>query len=391
VGGVGEEQLFQLLDMVYRAATDAGAWPMMLGFLCQVTRSTAASFFHADSKAADGGFCFLHGLDMSVASQYLERHQNSDPRLQFALQHDPGWIYSDQHPAVFNRFLSSSAYREYYRPYEIPVYLMGTTLRDEPAGRAALNVNRPWRGGVYDGDEQQLFERLLTHVQRALGVHRQVSHLRVANQTMTDGFDQLAFGVVFLDRFERVLHVNRVAARVLEGDDVLQVRERRLEALGAGAAQRLERALARALVGSSLTGVRSAESIMLFRSDGRRPLAVLVAPVQSSIGPGWSVPGCAAVVFMREAELANSSLELIAASFGLTPRETQLAAGLMGGRSLEAIAEELRVARETLRTYLKGLFRKTGTRRQAELVAVLLSHPAHLLSRDPVASDLNSL
>ena len=73
--------------------------------------------------------------------------------------------------------------------------------------------------------------------------------------------------------------------------------------------------------------------------------------------------------------------EMLAVLYGLTPAEAHLAAGLVSYRTLEQIAAERRLSRETLRTQLKQLFAKTGTNRQSELVGFLASGIAALLQR----------
>lgn len=57
--------------------------------------------------------------------------------------------------------------------------------------------------------------------------------------------------------------------------------------------------------------------------------------------------------------------------FNLTPAEARLAASLLTGGDLRAIAAGYGVTLETLRTQLKSIFRKTNTRRQSELVSLL--------------------
>ena|SRR5262245_7868405 len=71
--------------------------------------------------------------------------------------------------------------------------------------------------------------------------------------------------------------------------------------------------------------------------------------------------------------MANEGREIpqadfLETSFGLSPAEARLVALLFAGASLRASAEALGIKYETVRTYLKSAFQKTGTHRQAELV-----------------------
>jgi DNA-binding CsgD family transcriptional regulator len=62
----------------------------------------------------------------------------------------------------------------------------------------------------------------------------------------------------------------------------------------------------------------------------------------------------------------------LVAHYGLTPREALLAAMLAEGRDLADAAATMNIAPGTARNYLKAVFRKTGTHRQAALVRLVL-------------------
>jgi DNA-binding CsgD family transcriptional regulator len=56
----------------------------------------------------------------------------------------------------------------------------------------------------------------------------------------------------------------------------------------------------------------------------------------------------------------------------LTPAEAALATSLLHGESLSDVCERRDVSVNTVRTHLKSICQKTGTRRQADVVRVLL-------------------
>jgi len=59
----------------------------------------------------------------------------------------------------------------------------------------------------------------------------------------------------------------------------------------------------------------------------------------------------------------------------LTPAESRLADLLLQGYEVRAAADHLRTTLETTRFHLKRVLAKTGTRRQAELMRLMLSLP----------------
>jgi DNA-binding CsgD family transcriptional regulator len=76
------------------------------------------------------------------------------------------------------------------------------------------------------------------------------------------------------------------------------------------------------------------------------------------------------------AELPAPTFELLNDMFGLSAAEARLAQFLAKGESVESAAQLLEIKPTTARSQLAAIFDKTGTRRQAKLVA-LLSRLAH--------------
>jgi DNA-binding CsgD family transcriptional regulator len=65
----------------------------------------------------------------------------------------------------------------------------------------------------------------------------------------------------------------------------------------------------------------------------------------------------------------------LARLFSLTPAQAALAAALAAGATLEEHARKRGISRETARSHLAEIRRRTGCRRQAELVALLSRVP----------------
>jgi DNA-binding CsgD family transcriptional regulator len=55
-------------------------------------------------------------------------------------------------------------------------------------------------------------------------------------------------------------------------------------------------------------------------------------------------------------------------SYGLSPKEVEVAMAIVDGKSIQQIADHRRLSRETVRTQLKSVFSKLGVTSQLELV-----------------------
>ena len=123
--------------------------------------------------------------------------------------------------------------------------------------------------------------------------------------------------------------------------------------------------------------------LRLSRED-RPPLAVLVVPHRSRFA--WiDVAWPRAILFVADPEdAAGVRSESLREGFGLTSAEAALALEILKGDGLRAAANRLAISLATAHTELARAFAKTGTRRQAELVRLILkSQPAILEEPSP--------
>jgi DNA-binding CsgD family transcriptional regulator len=84
----------------------------------------------------------------------------------------------------------------------------------------------------------------------------------------------------------------------------------------------------------------------------------------------------AALVFVGDPEAVTLSRSAVLRRFyGLTPAEARIADLLASGKEVGEAAARLGMTLETGRFHVKRVLSKTGTRRQAELVRLMLSLP----------------
>jgi DNA-binding CsgD family transcriptional regulator len=111
-------------------------------------------------------------------------------------------------------------------------------------------------------------------------------------------------------------------------------------------------------------------SIPIPSTEGTTSMVIHVLPLRRTahdIFPG----GDMLVVVTSAVAGSPASLGILKTLFDLAPAEARLAAGLASGKSLKVVAAQQGIQTSSARTYLAQIFRKTGTHRQSELVALL--------------------
>lgn len=68
----------------------------------------------------------------------------------------------------------------------------------------------------------------------------------------------------------------------------------------------------------------------------------------------------------------SPSEDLLNGLFDLTPAEARVARSIVDGKTVESLASNLGLSRETVRTQLKSVLAKTGTDRPSELIHLLV-------------------
>ncbi|MFE0758861.1 helix-turn-helix transcriptional regulator [Inquilinus sp. NPDC058860] len=180
-----------------------------------------------------------------------------------------------------------------------------------------------------------------------------------------DLLDWLDLGVMIVDAAARPIRLNRRAGAIVARADGLYATPFGITTAIPEETGRLRQAIAMATAG----GAR----LRLTRPSGSPPLLVTVIPVRTGgDADGRPAAPWVALFVMDPGGASTPSPGLLQELFGLTAAEAVFAAEISRGDGLQAVAERLAIAPSTARTHLTRIFEKTGTRRQAELVWLLM-------------------
>jgi DNA-binding CsgD family transcriptional regulator len=190
--------------------------------------------------------------------------------------------------------------------------------------------------------------------------------------------DAVPGGVLLLDPCGTIVCANGVAETLLHKADGLRVTQGVLTAVHVRDARELAAAIARMADAKMSRPDRAlALAITVSRSEGPA-LAVLLLPLRPGheFRPAAESAGSVLALIHDPAQVLRLNPALIAKLHGLTPTEAELAAFLAEGRSLAEFAAARGCSEQTARTHMKRILDKTGARRQADLVRMLLGASA---------------
>jgi DNA-binding CsgD family transcriptional regulator len=358
-----------LIDEIYDAALDPALWPATLSRLAGFVGGCAASLYAKDVAGSTCQIYFDDGaLDRGWIDRYTDRFVKMDPSTvrQYFGQIGQGMSTADLMP--YREFLDTRFAAEWARPQHL-VDALSAVLEKSGAQVMLVTVFRDTEDGLVDLAARRRMTLIAPHIRRAAHVAAAMSEAGAKAAALTDMFDAVAVGVLLLDRSRAVVEANAAARRLLDGGRLFQPGAIRLTPLDAAADRQLAAALA-APIGAA--PARTAPlTLVIADSAGERYVAQLLPLGARGFAAGLPRRAVAAL-FIRPASFPGAAApEVLARAYHLTPTELRILLALAEIGGVPEVAEALGVAGSTVKSHLRQLFDKTGTRRQAELVRLL--------------------
>jgi DNA-binding CsgD family transcriptional regulator/PAS domain-containing protein len=377
-----EEMAAAVIEALYDAALDESLWPSALESLAEATDSKAATLWVLDRAAEPRLPAFTtFNFAADFISEYLQHMAVEDPTVQYLVAHPDLAVLHDG-LYLSDRDMDRLAYFDWHRRHTDMRYRLLGQIRPAPSIQAGVALHRPRSIGRYEPRDIEQFHLLYRHLERALAIGFRLGSLCSAQAGLGAALERHHAAILLLDHRHRLLYANAQAEAIVGQRDGIALGRQgpvldrpadhhRLQALiGAATGETIR---GQTIGNAAAAGSASGGIMSVPRRSGKRPFYLLVAPVsqQARLLSNWRA---AVMLIITDPETAAPPrMAQIQAAFGLTPAEARLAATLATGTELRAAARALGIGYGTARTRLTEIFQKTQTRRQSELVRLLLT------------------
>ncbi|NWF35183.1 helix-turn-helix transcriptional regulator [Mariprofundus sp. KV] len=240
-----------------------------------------------------------------------------------------------------------------------------------------------------DGVSQEnLFHRLLhivtilrPHVHKAFDIFHTIESLRNRAVGYKQAMDNLHAGVILFDGTGQAVFSNRRAREVIASTPGLMLIGTRIAGPDSVATGKLRSMIRNAVHHGMENEKKLAVTTIPLAEGDIKNISLLALPLHPDIRALVELEsGIYAAIVIGIYERSNwMDPEVLQLLYNLTPAEARLAIALSSGKALEECSVEANITLHTARSYLKLIFQKTATRRQAELVALLRSIPVALV------------
>ena len=363
-----------LISYIYEMSLRRATWDSVLDIL-SASLPGCLVLLSGDDLARHTNIVFAQrGLSPAAANAYTTRFAPLNPWLAALAATAPSQVFQDDQLLARDIAFASPYYTQWLAPQGDFGAATGLVLLREGTRQLTLEIRYPAEDqtGLRDRATALLGEAA-SHFRRAFEISSR-SRLSAGPGYLDGVVEDLPFTVFFVDADMRIRYSNFHAEGMRRhGSGPFSSADGILRAT----APDTDAAL-RQLVQRAITSKRAPTSVLQINSpttdDRYFAIARLAArntqPYQlhdAILDPGPLVM----LIVHGSVETASLPADLLWRAFSLTDSEANLAEALLNGETLADFAHERAVSKQTLRNQLVGVMRKTGTRRQSELVALL--------------------
>jgi len=359
---MNQDELLALIDQIYGAAADIDRWPAVLQTIADAFGAGDASLSAVSQR--DVPWLVAPRTDPAFLQSYGAYYHPLNLFWQRAASLPVGTVVTDRMVLPKETLQSSQFFNEWSCPQGY-LSVMGATLLAEDDWRVEFVV--PGKN-EFGPQHLKLYEAIAPHLKRAVQLNRRLQALTFDRQYSFAALDSIGQGVLIVDVRARVLFANRACDSAFK--DGLRLNDGTL----CGGSLSETASLHLAIAASAQAGENDArDAISISRGESRSALSLQVIPLRSEV-ESIARHSRATIIFVTDPDkVVLPDDKQLQKKFGLTLAEIALIHELTGGSSLQTAADKLNIKIATARTHLHRIFAKTGTKRQAELIRLMLT------------------
>ena len=365
----------RVLASLYDAMLDDTEWPAVSGLIDEVCGASGNGMIVEEAPENDFhahfvGLYYRGERRTDLEREYFEVYRPLDEQVPRHRRLPEGRLVRVRDLYTAEELKTSPAYNEAMLRGRLQD---GLTVRLSGAGGTYLGwgLADPVGSDGWTSSQIAVIKRLVPQIRQFFRVRQALVRAESRAVTTATLLDNARIGVVHLDRRGRIMAVNDRAQGILRDGDPLSDRDGELRAFASDDQARLDRLVAAALPTSGTAAVSG--SMPVRRSSVQRPLVVHVKPVRVP-QPHYGVRYVAALVLLADPACPDPvDPGVIGRILELTPGESQVAAWLAEGKSVEEMARATGHTRGAIYWHLKQIYQKLHISRQADLVRLVLS------------------
>lgn len=357
IGDLYEAALNQdgFFQTIQRLAEWVGADMFHMYCIDAASNATRFSHFTPGATTFDG-----------MITQYVQHYRSLDPRVRLVSGHPANtWFACQDH---FNEEYVSRS--EFFQDFLIPNglrYMFGTRIPSTGSDDVLVALVRAAGRTRFSDRNRRELASIGGHLQRAIRCWQDASELHHSAAVGAEMAAHLNIAAIVLDRQLRAISTNAEAETMLRAATSLKLRHGRLVATSS----RENEALNAAMTQVTKTG-RGATLALRSQSAEDFEIFLSINALPGPVGAAQSSGPALLVMARRRGAMPLVTAGQLHEAFDLSGAEAAVAQALIEGQPPDEYAQRNSVSIATVRTQLRAIYEKTGTRSQAEAVGLML-------------------
>jgi len=369
--GVTRPKLEDIVDKIYAAVDERSLWSDVAGDIAQAAGAVSCSL--QVRRGAVARVIGASGYREFDARVYEQEYARQDLRAQVLMTLPSDEVHLLHHYMPQERFVRSGYYNEFFRRITEGYWSAASWITlDRGAGVGlGIGIHRSRNADPEDTAQVEILTSLSAHLRRAGRLHMKLNDVKLRVSQLSDALDHIRQPAVLATAEGRLVLANAAAGRLFDPRILSIDSTGKVVTCSPQATRRLWEAIEAAARPVHPADAGQPADIIV-NSDDQTPLISLnVLPLQRRDASARAdLDGGTIMILAQEFEPALVSVETLRNAFGLSPAEARLLRLLATGASLRQASEIIGVSYSTVMSQLKSCFQKTGTHRQAELVAL---------------------
>lgn len=346
----------KLVDSIYATVFGEGTWQDFLAKLSLILPDGRSTLFYHDSRRSKGAFNLNSGFDAAEVAKYGEYYSRINPWMPAAAVRKVGLGVVAEQMFPRDRLVKTEFYNDFWSKVGGESAVGVTIVRAE--GRSfLLSTLTSCPDPEANRHAADTLTRLAPHLRRAFRHFKSEPGQKTIAEIGSSLFDAVDIGMVVVGDRGLVKSASSVGQNMINTGRCLRVNLLgKIKVCQERADYLLSQMLDRFYEGPRVASCIVDAFKLTFIQVAKDPLSLYFQ-------------GPTIVVLMEQGNVMQRvNEEHFSKAYGLTAAETRALAGILAGKSVDEIANAAALSRETIRSQMKSLYAKTGTKGQLELL-----------------------
>ncbi|HVY20173.1 MAG TPA: hypothetical protein VHA70_08855 [Bauldia sp.] len=366
------EDVLALIGDIYDAALHPDSWEQVLAKITTYLGGVSSVLLGQDFVNLEGRF-FHHWNDNPEYTElFFSKYMKLSPLSPHLMMSKPGDIVVASRLMPHEELRASRFFREWVEPQHYYDFV-GVTIENSGGRVANLTSGGLDHQGLITDDQVRRMELIAPHIRRAVLIGDVIEEQFRIARDLAEVFDRLAISIFLVRRDGAITYANAPGRRLAEEGDVVVAMDGSLKATSAAAANQLQSAIAAASEGDAAIATNGIALPLSGRTGALYVASVLPLASGERTETGRAFEAKAAVFVRKSGIDLPNPIEVMARQYRLTGAEIRVLYSLMEMSGISAAADLTGLSQATVKTHIRHLFVKTGTKRQSDLVKLVAS------------------